>query len=74
MRHWPTHGRREVDEMGQSSIFELGYTQQHWMDPTPLKRAGEPRDLAGAVVYLASGASSFVTGHGLVVDGGYTAH
>ena len=40
----------------------------------PLKRAGEPRDLAGAVVYLASDASSFVTGHVLVVDGGYTAY
>ncbi len=55
-------------------FFELGYTQQHWIEPTPLKRAGEPRDLAGAVVYLASDASSFVTGHVLVVDGGYTAY
>jgi len=39
----------------------------------PLGRFGEERDLAGAVVYLASPASAFVTGHVLVVDGAYTA-
>jgi gluconate 5-dehydrogenase len=40
---------------------------------TPLARWGEVQDLAGAVVFLASGASRFVTGHILVVDGGLTA-
>jgi NAD(P)-dependent dehydrogenase (short-subunit alcohol dehydrogenase family) len=44
-----------------------------WLDRTPMKRAGEPAELGGAVVYLASDASSFVTGHTLVVDGGYVA-
>jgi len=39
----------------------------------PLGRFGEDQDLAGAVVYLASPASAFVTGHVLVVDGAYTA-
>ncbi len=53
-------------------FFERPETYQNWVVPTPLKRAGEPADLAGAVVYLASDASSFVTGHVLVVDGGYT--
>lgn len=43
-----------------------------WTSTTPMGRIGEPRDLAGAVVYLASSASSFVTGHLLVVDGGFT--
>ena len=43
-----------------------------WIDTTPMARIGEPRDLAGAVVYLASAASDFVTGHVLVVDGGFT--
>lgn len=36
-----------------------------------LKRWGEPGDLAGAVIYLASNASSFVTGQDLYVDGGW---
>jgi NAD(P)-dependent dehydrogenase (short-subunit alcohol dehydrogenase family) len=39
----------------------------------PLGRFGEGSDLAGAVIYLASQASIFVTGHILVIDGGYTA-
>jgi NAD(P)-dependent dehydrogenase (short-subunit alcohol dehydrogenase family) len=43
-----------------------------WTGNTPLGRIGEPWDLAGAVVYLASPASDFVTGHTLVVDGGFT--
>jgi gluconate 5-dehydrogenase len=40
---------------------------------TPLARWGEVQDLAGAAVFLSSGASRFVTGHILVVDGGLTA-
>jgi NAD(P)-dependent dehydrogenase (short-subunit alcohol dehydrogenase family) len=39
----------------------------------PLARFGEPDDVAGAVVYLASPAAAMVTGHTLLVDGGYTA-
>ena len=40
------------------------------IDKIPLKRIGEPRDIAGAVIYLASEAGSYVTGNLLVVDGG----
>jgi NAD(P)-dependent dehydrogenase (short-subunit alcohol dehydrogenase family) len=39
---------------------------------TPLRRIGEPYEIAGAAVYLASPASSFMTGQALVVDGGVT--
>ncbi len=37
----------------------------------PLRRLGEPEEVANAVVWLASSESSFVTGHVLVVDGGF---
>jgi len=39
---------------------------------TPLRRIGEPHEIAGAAVYLASAASSFMTGQAMVVDGGST--
>lgn len=38
----------------------------------PLGRIGRPQDLAGAFVFLSAPASDFVTGHNLVVDGGWT--
>lgn len=38
---------------------------------TPARRFGEPEELAGAAVFLASSASDFVTGQSLAVDGGY---
>lgn len=42
-----------------------------WMGMTPMGRMAEVAELQGAVVYLAAEASDFVTGHDLVVDGGY---
>jgi NAD(P)-dependent dehydrogenase (short-subunit alcohol dehydrogenase family) len=46
---------------------------QKIMAKTPFKRFGQPDELLGAVLYLASDASKFVTGTMLVVDGGYDA-
>ncbi|MEU5845870.1 SDR family NAD(P)-dependent oxidoreductase [Saccharopolyspora shandongensis] len=43
-----------------------------WLGDTPMKRVAEPREIAPAVVFLASDASSYCTGTDLVVDGGYT--
>lgn len=42
-----------------------------WLQRTPMGRMGEVTDLQGAVVYLASEASDFMTGHDMIVDGGY---
>jgi NAD(P)-dependent dehydrogenase (short-subunit alcohol dehydrogenase family) len=52
---------------GQPESFYSKYIEK-----TPLKRMAYEEDIKGAVVYLASDLSSFVTGHNLVVDGGWT--
>lgn len=56
---------------------ELVRTQPQLYDAllarTPLKRLGQPEDIAGALVFLASPAARFITGQTLYVDGGYTA-
>jgi sorbose reductase len=43
-----------------------------WTNLTPLGRLGQVDDLKGAIVFLASKASDFMTGHDLIIDGGYT--
>lgn len=50
------------------------YENKEWVDylcdRIPLKRPGQPRDLDGAVIFLASDASAYITGQTLLVDGG----
>jgi NAD(P)-dependent dehydrogenase (short-subunit alcohol dehydrogenase family) len=52
------------------------YEDQAWVDylvdRIPLKRPGVPQDLEGAIVFLASDASAYITGQTLLVDGGIT--
>ncbi|KAJ5998334.1 hypothetical protein N7451_006144 [Penicillium sp. IBT 35674x] len=49
--------------------FEM---KEEWYSLTPLEREGDPRELKGAYLYLASDASTYTTGSDIMVDGGYT--
>lgn len=79
-REWAEHGIC-VNAIGPGT-FRTELTQELYADPVrsaeivariPLGRPGEPSDLAGAIVFLASAASDYVTGQVLWVDGGWLA-
>ena len=62
-------------------LIKTDFARALWEDPeriaatnasTPLRRIGEPHEIAGAVVFLASPASAFMTGQAMVIDGGVT--
>jgi NAD(P)-dependent dehydrogenase (short-subunit alcohol dehydrogenase family) len=46
--------------------------QRYWIEDSALRRAGDPEELGPAIVFLASDASSFMTGSVVTMDGGYT--
>ncbi|MFN7054325.1 SDR family oxidoreductase [Hyphomonas sp.] len=54
------------------ALWENPETLKRALTGTPLKRIGEPEELAGAAVYLASKAGAYMTGQMMVVDGGAT--
>ena len=62
--------------MIQTNIFESGTITKDQlsedMKKYPLKRFGQPEEVAFAVIYLLSDASNWVTGSNLLIDGGYT--
>ena len=68
-----------VNCISPGGFFKAGYPDyenvsvKNYCARTPLGRMGNETDLKGAIVYLASRASEYVTGHNLVVDGGWTA-
>lgn len=66
----PTHFRTPLVS---KAIEDHVASEQRFVDNIPLGRMGEPEEVVGAVVYLASDDASMVTGHVLNVDGGHTA-
>ena len=77
---WAQYGIR-VNAVGPTFIL-TPLTQSTFDDPAlredllkriPIGRVGQPEDVVGAVVFLASPAASLITGHTLLVDGGWTA-
>ena len=63
----PTFTRTEMmEKSARNPEFRKNF------EKTPMGRPGEPEEVAAAVVYLASDAGRFVTGHTLLVDGGFT--
>lgn len=55
-----------------NNLFSEDQLKDTMLGRYPLKRFGKPEDIAFAVIYLLSEASSWVTGSDLVIDGGYT--
>lgn len=76
---WAPHGIRVVGvspSFTRTEMMERAAQNPEFhknFEKIPLGRPGEPEEVAAAVVYLASDAGRFVTGHTLLVDGGFTA-
>ena len=60
-------------EMNSAEMFHTDSGRNYVESGTPMGRGGEPHELDGALLLLASDAGSYLTGHVLLVDGGWTA-
>jgi NAD(P)-dependent dehydrogenase (short-subunit alcohol dehydrogenase family) len=76
---WAPHGVR-VNALAPGYVkTEMAPVDQpefrrHWIEDAPMQRYAVPDELGPALVFLATDASSFMTGATLVVDGGYTVY
>jgi NAD(P)-dependent dehydrogenase (short-subunit alcohol dehydrogenase family) len=59
-----------VETKFAEAVLDTEEKRRQWRQRLPVGRWGQPADIAGAAVYLASSASAYCTGHTLVVDGG----
>ena len=64
----------QLRAMLEDPQFDAEQLMKKWLSYIPIGRLGRPEELVGPCVFLGSNASSLVTGHVLVVDGGYTIH
>ncbi|AXY26208.1 short-chain dehydrogenase [Suicoccus acidiformans] len=55
-----------------SALLEDDAIREGFLAPIPMKRLGQPDDIAKAALFLASDQASYITGHALPVDGGWT--
>lgn len=62
-----------VTPMNEDALWSDPRKRSWILDRVPMGRPGQPDDLVGALMFLASDASAFVTGQTLVVDGGFLA-
>jgi len=79
---WGRHGVRcnailpgpfsNIEDTGQNSVKQNDFFLDRLKARTCLGRIGHPDELVGPLIFLASDASSYVTGHALMVEGGWT--
>ena len=65
---WSNYYDRMMQQVPDPAAFKKGL-----QDRAPMGRIGEPKDIANAILFLASDESSFATGSVMLIDGGYTA-